>query len=94
MRGLLPLLEFRVVAEDDDADLGLVQVQRQTRDALAEVEHLVEHGVRKALDLGDAVADFADDADALLGGRGLGAGDLRFDFPVPGQTWPHRSSHS
>ena len=36
--------------------------------------------VAEPFDRGDAVADLADDADALLGGRGLGAGDLRFDF--------------
>ena len=60
------LLKLRVVAEDDDADFGLVQVQRQPGDALAKVEHLVEHDIGQALDLGDAVADFADDAHALL----------------------------
>ena len=46
----------------------------------AEVEHLVQHDVGETFDLGDAVADLADDADGLLGRRGLGAGDLRFDF--------------
>jgi hypothetical protein len=74
------LLELRVVAEDDHADLGLVQVQRQAGDALAEVEHLVQHDVGQALDPGDAVANLADDADRLFAGRGLGSGDLRFDF--------------
>ena len=54
---------------------------------LAEVEHLVEHHVGQAFDLGDAVADLADDADGLPGGRGLGARDLRFDFL-------HQVSHS
>ena len=47
---------------------------------LAEVEHLVEHHVGQALDLGDAVADLADDAHGLPGSRGLRARDLRFDF--------------
>ena len=64
-----PSCELRVVAEDDDADLGLVEVQRQAGDAVAEVEHLVEHDVGEAFDAGDAVADLADDADVLLGGR-------------------------
>ena len=50
-----------------DADLGLFEAQRQAGDAVAEVEHLVEHDVAEALDAGDAVADLADDADALLG---------------------------
>ena len=41
----------------------------------------------KPFDLGHAVADLADDADALLGSRGFGASDLRFDFL-------HQVSHS
>ena len=73
-------LQLRVVAEDDRADLGLVEVQRQAGDAAAEVEHLVQHHVAEPLDVGDAVADLADRADGLLGGRGLRARDLRFDF--------------
>ncbi len=74
------LLEPRVVAEDDDAHFGLVEVQREAGDAVAEVEHLVQHHVAQPFDAGDAVADFADDADALPGEVGLGARDLRFDF--------------
>ena len=77
---LAAFLELRVVAEDDDADLGFFEVQRQADDALPEVEHLVQHHVAEPFDLGDAVADLADDADGLLRGCGLGAGDLRFDF--------------
>ena len=49
-------------------------------DAVAEVEHLVEHRVGEAFDLGHAVADFAHDADVLLGGGRFDARDLRFDF--------------
>ena len=77
---LVALLELGVVAQNDDADFGLFEVQRQAGDAVAEVEHLVEHRVGQALDLGDAVADLADDADVLLGRRRLGACDLRFNF--------------
>ena len=88
---LSALAKLRVVAEDDDADLGLVQVQCQTRDAVAEVEHLVEHDIGQPFDLGNTVADLADDADALLGSRGLGPSDFRFDFPY---QVSHRSSHS
>ena len=77
---LVALLELRVVAEDDHADFGLVEVQRQAGDAVAEVDHLVEHRVGQAFDLGDAVADLADDAHVLLRGRRLGARDLSFDF--------------
>ena len=75
-----PSCELRVVAEDDHADFGLFEVQRQAGDAVAEVEHLVQHHVGEAFDLGDAVADLADDADVLLGGGRLRARDLRFDF--------------
>ena len=56
-----------VIAEDDRADFGFFQVQRQADDAVAEIEHLVEHRVGQAFDLGHAVADLADDADVLLG---------------------------
>jgi hypothetical protein len=69
-----------VIAENDRADFGLFEVQRQAGDAVAEVQHLVEHRVGQAFDLGHAVADFADDADVLFGRRGLGARDLGFNF--------------
>ena len=77
---LVALLELGVVAEDDHADLGLLEVERQAGDAVAEVEHLVQHHVRQPFDLGDAVADLADDTDGLPGSRGLDARNLRFDF--------------
>ena len=73
-------LELRVVAEDDHANLGFVEVQRQARDAGSEVQHLVEHDVGEAFDAGDAIADFADDADVLLDRDGGGSGNLRLDF--------------
>ena len=76
---LAAFLQDRVVAENDDADFGLLEAQRQAGDAVAEIEHLVQHDVAEALDAGDAVADLANDADVLLDGGGLGAGDLRFD---------------
>ena len=80
MRDLVAFFELGVIAQDDRADFGFFQVQRQAGDAVAEIEHLVEHRVGQAFDLGHAVADFADDADVLLGGRGFDAGDLRFNF--------------
>ena len=83
-------LQLGVVAEDDDADLGLVEVQRQAGDALAEVEHLVQHDVGQALDPGDAVANLANDADGSFAGRGFRARDLGFDFL---HQVSHRSSH-
>ena len=73
-------LDLRVIAENDRADLGLLEVEREAGDAVAEVEHLVEHRVGQAFDLGHAVADFADDADVLFRRRGFGAGDLGFNF--------------
>ena len=72
--------QLRVVAEDDRGDFGLVEIEREAGDAAAEVEHLVQHDVAEPLDPGDAVADLADRADRLLGGRGLRALDLFFDF--------------
>ena len=46
----------------------------------SEVQHLVEHDVGEPFDAGDAIADFADDADVLLDGGGRGRGNLRLDF--------------
>ena len=74
------LFELGVVAENDDADFGLFEIQRQAGNAVAEVDHLVEHRVGQAFDLGDAVANLADDADVLLRRRRLRARDLRFNF--------------
>ncbi len=77
---LAAFFELGVVAENDDADLGLVEVQRHAGDALPEVEHLVQHHVAEPLDPCHAVADLADDADGLLGACGLCPGDVCFDF--------------
>ncbi len=74
------LLQPRVVAENDDADVGVFEAQRQAGDAVAEIEHLVEHDVAQTLDARDAVADLADHADVLPGDGGLGARDPCFDF--------------
>ena len=63
---LVAFLERRVVAEDDDADFGLVERQREAGDAVTEIDHLVQHHVRQPFDSGDAVADLADRPDALL----------------------------
>ena len=76
----LPFLDAGVIAQNDGADFGLLEIERQAGDAIAEVEHLVEHGVGEALDLGHAVTDFAHAADVLFGHRGFHARDLGFDF--------------
>ncbi len=77
---LVAFLELGVVAEDDHADLGLVEVERQPGDAAAEVDHLVQHRVGQALDPGDAIPDLADHADVLLRGCSLDPRDPCFDF--------------
>ena len=74
-----PSSRLRVLAEDDDADLGLLEAERQARDAVAEVEHLVQHHVAEAFDLGDAVADLTDDTDVLLDRCRFRACDLCLD---------------
>ena len=78
---LAAFLQLRVVAEDDDADLGLVEVQREAGDAVAEVEHLVEHHVAEPLDACDAVADLADRRRRVCrAAAAFDARDLRFEF--------------
>src|SRR5207249_3098102 len=68
---LVPLLDLEVVAEDDDGDGGLFQVERQPTDAgLAELAHLAGHHAGQAVDARDAVADLehaADLPDVLAG---------------------------
>ena len=61
-------------------DFGFLEVQREAEDAARELDHLVEHDVAQAFDAGDAVADFAHDADVALAGGGFQSRDLRFDF--------------
>src|SRR5262249_51739393 len=78
--GLAVLFELGVVAEDDHAHFGLFEIQHQAGNAVAQVDHLVEHRVGQPFDLGDAVAELADDADVLPGRRRLGARDLRFNL--------------
>ena len=73
-------LDLGVIAENDRADFGFFEVEREAGDAVAEIEHLVEHRVGQAFDLGHAVADFADGADVLFGRRGFCARDLGFNF--------------
>jgi len=69
-----------IIAQDDRADFGFFEVQREAGDTVAEIKHFVKHRLGQALDLRHAVADFADDADVLFCRRGLRAADLRFNF--------------
>ena len=67
---LLALLDARELAEDDDADLVLVEVQREALRAVLERHELVRHDAGQALDVRDAVGRVDDGAD--LGRRGAG----------------------
>ena len=53
----------QVVAEDDDADGVFFEVERQADRAVGELDHLLGHDAREAVDAGDAVADFEHAAD-------------------------------
>ena len=77
---LRALMHAKVIAEDDCADFGFFEVQRETDHAAAEVQHLVGHRVGETFDLGHAVGAFANDANVLPVHLRLHAGDLRFDF--------------
>ena len=55
--------DVQVVAEDDDADRVLFQVERQADRAVGELDHLAGHDAGQAVDAGDAVADFQHAAD-------------------------------
>src|SRR5205807_185671 len=61
-------------------DIGVFQAERKARDAVAEVEHLVEHDIAQAFDARDPVADFANHAHVPPGDGGLGASDACFDI--------------
>src|SRR5690606_18089756 len=66
---LLALLDAGELAEDDDADLAQLEVEREAEGAVLEADQLVGHDVREALDARDAVGGLADAADLLaLGG--------------------------
>ena len=61
---LVALGDVQVVAEDDDADRVLFEVERQAADAGArELDHLAGHDAGQAVDAGDAVADLQHPAD-------------------------------
>ena len=67
---LLALLDAAELAEDDDADLADVEVQRQARACRprSAAARWPSHA-GQALDAGDAVAGLADAPDLLAGGR-------------------------
>ncbi len=57
------------VAEQHDADVVGLEVQRQAGDVVRQLEHLERHAVLEAVDAGDAVADGEDGADLGQLGR-------------------------
>ena len=76
---LLALLDPVVRAEDDRADLALVEVQRHAEHAAPELQQLVGHGRGEALDVGDAVTGVGDGADLFPGRVRLQRGDVARD---------------
>ena len=51
-------LNLQVVAENDDADTVLFEVERQPRHAAGKLDHLAGHHARQPIHASDAVADF------------------------------------
>ena len=76
---LLALLDLLEVAEDDGADAVLVEVERHSQHATGELQQLLGHHRRQALDVGDTVAGVDDGADLLATGAGLEARDIARD---------------
>ena len=73
------LADRRIGAEDDDADIVGLEVQRHALDAVAELDHLAGLDVVEAVDAGDAVADAEHGADLADLRVGAEAGDLLLD---------------
>src|SRR5262249_34058999 len=87
-------LDVAVVAEDDDADVVGLEVERHAANAAGELDHLAGFHLVEAVDAGDAVADRQHGAD--FGHIGFDAevldllledgGDFRgadFHYPIP-----------
>ena len=62
----MALLDAGELAEDDDADLVFVEVQRQSERAVREADELVRHAPGQALDVRDAVGCVSDVSDLGL----------------------------
>ena len=58
-------LDFRVAAQDNGANVVLIEVQGKTVYIIAEIEQLACHGFREAVDMGDAVTDLDNSADII-----------------------------
>jgi hypothetical protein len=69
---LLALFDLGELAQDDDADLAHVKVEREPPDPVLELKQLVGHGRGETLDPGNAVAALDDRADLFaLGASGF-----------------------
>ncbi len=60
---LVPLADAQVVAQHDDPDRVLFEVEGQAEDVAGKLDHLAGHHAGQAVNLGDAVADLDDAAD-------------------------------
>ena len=69
-------LDRAVLAEDHDADIVALEVQRHALDAAGELDHLAGLDAVEAVDAGDAVTDGEDLADFGDFGFGAEVGDL------------------
>ena len=80
-RGLdgVAFLDRGGVAEDDRADGLLLEVQGHAHHPARELEHLGREGAVEPVDLGDAVTDLDDRADAARLGRRVERVDRRLD---------------
>ena len=80
-RAVEPSLIGRVRAENHDADIVGLEVQRHAFDAAVELDHLAGLDIIEAVDAGDAVADGEDGADFRDFRIGLEVGDLVANDP-------------
>jgi hypothetical protein len=63
---LFPLGNLQVLAEDDDADGVLFEVEGDAADlAVGELDHFAGHDAAQAVDAGDAIADLEHPADLV-----------------------------
>jgi len=77
---LVALLQFGDIAEDDAADLVLLEIERDADRASRELDHLVVHDLGETFDLRDAIGDRADHTGVLLDALAGELGDLLFNL--------------
>src|SRR6516162_8988823 len=77
----VPFFKLCVIAKNDYANFSFIQIQRNPSDAVTEIEHFVDHRVRKTFNSCDTVADLADDPYVLLGRRCRSRRNFSFNLP-------------